>query len=134
MIGDLGSEKEVDVEGYIGRIKVIKSISMRIIDFLAQIEDFQKKLFEKKKFVLKSEYCLTLDQVPREFYSEIVKNSNQILAWKDLFGIGNESSQTTLIVGKAFNEEFLENHPFLVLDTKFSLKILKIDCFPLLAT
>jgi hypothetical protein len=32
------------------RVRVIKSICLRIIDFRAQIEDFRKMLFEKKKF------------------------------------------------------------------------------------
>ena len=78
ILDDLGSEKEIDIERYINRIKVIKAISLKIIDFLAQIEDFQKKLFEKKKIVIKSDYCMTLDKVPEALYEEIAQNADQI--------------------------------------------------------
>jgi len=61
---------------------------------------------------------MTLDKVPREFYSEIVKNPDQLRSWKELFAFGNES-QATLTSGKALNENVLEAYPFLVLDTKY---------------
>ena len=41
-----------------------QEIGEKIIDFLAQIEDFQKRLWEKKKFVLTTEYVITTDMVP----------------------------------------------------------------------
>ena len=34
-------------------------IAQRIIEFLSQIEEFQKLLWEKKKFVLKTDYVIT---------------------------------------------------------------------------
>ena len=47
------------------KIKVIRRIAGKIIDFLAQLEDFQKKLWLKKKFVVETQYCITLGNVPR---------------------------------------------------------------------
>jgi hypothetical protein len=47
--------------------KVIRRIAGKIIDFLAQLEDFQKKLWLKKKFVVETQYCITLDRIPEEF-------------------------------------------------------------------
>jgi len=120
-LDDLGSEKEVPIEQYLNRVRVMKAISLKIIAFLAQIEDFQKKLFEKKKFVMTSEYCMTLDHVPEEFYPEIVKNAAQIAEWKVLYGIGETNGQSTFSgsKGNVIDEEFLKSHPYLVLDTKF---------------
>lgn len=120
-LDDLGSEKEVPIEQYLNRVRVMKAISLKIIAFLAQIEDFQKKLFEKKKFVMKSEYCITLDHVPEELYPEIVKNAAQIAEWKALYSVGEPSGQSTLSgsKGNIIDQEFLESHPYLVLDTKF---------------
>lgn len=100
------------------RIRLMRSISLTIIDFLAQIEDFQKRLWEKKKFVLKSEYCMTLDHVPERFYKEILKSKAQIEEWKRLYGIGGKGGQATL-AGSTINEAFLKAHPYLVLDTVF---------------
>ena len=45
--------------------KVVHDISHSIIDFLAQVENFQKRLWEKKKFVTKSEYVLSLKTLKR---------------------------------------------------------------------
>jgi adenine-specific DNA-methyltransferase len=48
---------------HIARAKVIEAIGKRIIEFLAQIEDFQKMLWEKKKFVLRTDYVITLGKI-----------------------------------------------------------------------
>jgi len=66
------------------KIKVIKNIANKIIEFVSQIENFQKKLWEKKKFVLKTEYVITTDRIPEEFYEEILKNKEQLKEWEQL--------------------------------------------------
>jgi len=120
-LDDLGTDKEVPIEQYLNRVRVMKAISLKIIAFLAQIEDFQKKLFEKKKFVLKSEYCMTMDRVPKFLYAEIVANTAQIEEWKALYSIGESTGQATLSGsrGNIIDIEFLKSHPYLVLDTIF---------------
>ncbi|MBA7641842.1 hypothetical protein ES703_49527 [subsurface metagenome] len=77
-------EKERFLDKHITRAKVVREIGDDIIDFLSQIEDFQKRLWEKKKFVLKTEYVITTDRVPEEFYEEILKNKEQKKEWKEL--------------------------------------------------
>ena len=77
-------EKERFLDKHITRAKVVREIGEDIIDFLSQIEDFQKRLWEKKKFVLKTEYVITTDRVPEEFYEEIWKNKAQKKEWKEL--------------------------------------------------
>jgi hypothetical protein len=69
--------KERFLDKHITRAKAVQEIGEDIIDFLSQIEDFQKKLWEKKKFVLKTEYVITTDRVPEEFYDEILENKNK---------------------------------------------------------
>ncbi len=77
-------EKERFLDKHITRAKVVREIGEDIIDFLSQIEDFQKKLWEKKKFVIKTEYVITTDRVPEEFYDEIWNNEEQKKEWKEL--------------------------------------------------
>lgn len=77
-------ERERFLDKHITRAKVVREIGEAIIDFLSQIEDFQKRLWEKKKFVLRSEYVITTDRVPEEFYEEIWKNKEQKKEWKEL--------------------------------------------------
>jgi len=62
----------------------MREVSETIIDFIAGVEEYQKAIFEKKKFVVESEYCMTLDKVSKEFYDDILKNTEQIQEWKSL--------------------------------------------------
>ncbi|MEN3014389.1 MAG: site-specific DNA-methyltransferase, partial [Endomicrobiia bacterium] len=77
-------EEEKFLYKHITRAKVVKEIADTIICFLAQLEDFQKKLWEKKKFVLKTEYVITTDRIPEEFYDEILRNKEQKKEWQEL--------------------------------------------------
>lgn len=107
-------EKERFLDKHITRAKVVREIGEDIIDFLSQIEDFQKRLWEeKKKFVLKTEYVITTDRVPEEFWGEIWKNADQKKEWKDL-GFDEPKSKEDLkhkklpIDTKYFSQEFKE--------------------------
>jgi adenine-specific DNA-methyltransferase len=44
-------------------IKALRTIAQHIITFLAQLENFQKKLWLKKKYVTETHYCITLDRL-----------------------------------------------------------------------
>ncbi len=104
----------------ISKVKVIKKIALKIIAFLAQLEDFQKSLWLKKKFVVETNYCITLDRVPDSLYSEIIANQAQIEEWKRLFAI--EEIQPTLGnpgYSEPLTHEFLKGNPYLLLDTAF---------------
>ncbi|UYZ13739.1 site-specific DNA-methyltransferase [Brevibacillus sp. WF146] len=119
-LDDLDTENEARIEQYLSKIKVVKSIGHKIIKFLEQIEKFQKKLWLKKKFVVETNYCVTLDRVPEELYPQIVQNHEQIEEWKNLFAI-DEIKEDTNKPGysESLKVEFLKANPYLVLDTKF---------------
>ena len=102
--------------------KIFHRIAAQVIDFLAHIEEFQKRLWLKKKFVLSTDYCLTLDRVPEELYTEITQNTAQLEEWKDLFTIHEIDSNLFNPPDKEGREvvcsvEFLKENPNLVLDT-----------------
>ncbi len=86
-LDDIEHESAPKVEQYLSQIKVIRSIAHKIIQFLEQLENFQKKLWLKKKFVIETNYCITLDRVPEELYPEIAKNDAQREEWVRLFAI-----------------------------------------------
>ena len=86
-LDDVENETAPRVEQYLSKIKVIRRIAGKIIDFLAQLEDFQKKLWLKKKFVVETQYCITLDRIPEEFYPEIAANDAQREEWVRLLAI-----------------------------------------------
>ena len=64
-LDDVENESAPRVEQYLSKIKIIRKIAGKIIDFLAQIEDFQKKLWLKKKFVVDTQYCIAVGKHPR---------------------------------------------------------------------
>lgn len=86
-IDDIENETVPRVEQYLSKIKVIRKIAHKIIKFLAQLENFQKKLWLKKKFVVETNYCVTLDRVTDELYEEVAKNDKQREEWIKLFAI-----------------------------------------------
>ena len=54
-LDDLDTGSEARVGSYLAKVRAIKRVGRIVIDFLAQIEDFQKKLWLKKKFVVENE-------------------------------------------------------------------------------
>ena len=113
-LDDIESADAPRVESYLSRIKVMRRIGRHLIDFLAQLENFQKKLWLKKKFVVDTQYCITLDRIPEQYYPEIAANDAQRAEWVSLFAIDElDDYSEPLIV------DFLKTNPFLVLDTVF---------------
>jgi adenine-specific DNA-methyltransferase len=86
-LDDVQDQTAPRVEQYLTKIKAIRRIAHKIIDFLAQLENFQKKLWLKKKFVVETQYCVTLDRVSEELYPEIAANDAQREEWVRLFAI-----------------------------------------------
>jgi adenine-specific DNA-methyltransferase len=73
-----------DIEKSLRMIQCLRAIALELIAFLAQLEDFQKKLWLKKKFVVSSHYCITLDRVPEALWPEVVANERQWAQWEAL--------------------------------------------------
>ena len=111
-------EDQLTKANWIETAKLVHKIASQIIKFLAHIEEFQKTLWLKKKFVLSTDYCLTLDRVPEEFYPEITQNTDQRNEWKYLFAIHEIGNN---LIGANYTEplsvDFLKENPNLVLDT-----------------
>jgi adenine-specific DNA-methyltransferase len=101
-------------------VKAIKHVGEKIIQMLAQLENFQKKLWLKKKFVLQSDYCITLDRVPEKLYAAIISNGAQRKEWVRLFAIDEiKADLTTVGYSVPLTMEFLKQNPYLILDTVF---------------
>lgn len=118
-LDDLEAADAPQVEQYLGKVKVLRRIAQQLIAFLAQLEDFQKKLWLKKKFVTETNYCITLDRIPKQFYAEIAANDRQREEWVNLFAIDEIKKDLASPVGysKPLKVEFLQANPFLLVDT-----------------
>ena len=111
-------ENQLEKVNWIETAKLVHCIAIQIIDFLSHIEEFQKKLWLKKKFVLSTDYCLTLDRVSEEFYPEIAQNTAQLEVWKNLFSIHEiDNNLINTDYTEPLSVDFLKENSNLVLDT-----------------
>ena len=121
-LDDVENETALRVEQYLSKIKVIRRIGAKIIDFLAQLENFQKKLWLKKKFVLETHWCVSLGLIPETLYSEIAANAKQCDEWIRLFAIDRIQGDLTN-GGVSYSDppsgDFLKANSHLVLDTQY---------------
>lgn len=118
-LDDLDTDNEVKVNAYLAKVKAIKKVGRTIIDFLAQIEDFQKKLWLKKKFVVETNWCITLDKIDESFYPEIAANDAQRQEWVELYAIDEIAGDLmTVAYSIPLTVDFLKQNKNLVLDTK----------------
>lgn len=113
-LDDIDSDTAQHVESYLCKIKVFRSVANKIITFLTSLEEFQKRLWLKKKFVLETNYCITLDRVPDDLYAEICTNKEQISEWINLFAIDSLDG-----FSDPLSMDFLSKNQQLVLDTSF---------------
>lgn len=125
-LDDIENADAPAVESYLAKLKVIRKIANQLIDFLAQLENFQKKLWLKKKFVTETNYCITLDRVPEGLYPEIAINDTQREEWIKLFAFDEIKSDDSDLFGDGkpgYSEpltiEFLKANDKLMLDTAF---------------
>lgn len=116
-----------DIEKSLRMIQCLRAIALELIAFLAQLEDFQKKLWLKKKFVVSSHYCITLDRIfdigmdvqdveekakviaiGKQLIADVLANERQWARWKQL-GVWDGEATGTL--------EDLKARPYRMVDT-----------------
>jgi adenine-specific DNA-methyltransferase len=81
------AERFADIEKNLRMIQCLRAIAQDLITFLAQLQDFQKKLWLKKKFVVAAHYCITLDRIIKdapELLATIAANEKQWAQWEAL--------------------------------------------------
>ena len=110
------ADKFSDIEKSLRLIQTLRSISTELIVFLAQLEDFQKRLWLKKKFVVGTSYCVTLDRIPKHLYPAIVENEKQWNQWSEL-GVLRSNSTDLLSGAKSRSAEYLNENQYLMADT-----------------
>lgn len=113
----VSADQFIQIERQLSIIKCLRQIGLEIISFLASLEDFQKKLWLKKKFVVSAEYCITLDRVDESLYNEIADNTAQWQQWEDLGFKGTDAGWGTIA--------YLKQHQALMVDTSLFSNIFK---------
>jgi len=126
-VDNILDEKDMHLE--INRVKALKKIALKIIAFLGEIENFQKQLWLKKKFVIETNWCFTLDKIENnlnlseekkeEFYEQIRNNKDQVDEWIDLYAVDKiEGNLLDAGFSNPPSIKFLKENPYLMVDTK----------------
>lgn len=143
-LDDLESLPSDHLQRVQGKIKAIRAVASRLIAFLSALEDFQKKMWLKKKFVLNTNWLVTVDRVPSALRNVVAASDRQWAEWERLGfkpdqSKGSESQRTgrwgsreyldsaagsglvvdTALLGKEFTVELLADEA--VLGTRLSL-------------
>lgn len=119
-LDDLDTTNEARVSTYLAKVRAIKQVGKILIEFLAQIENFQKKLWLKKKFVVETNWCITLDKIDESFYDEIRNNKDQVKEWIEMYAIDeivNDVEHQEPFTNPP-TVEFLKQNQNLIVDTK----------------
>ena len=108
----------------IDQLQILKDIAFKIIDFIYQFEDELVKIWNKPKFVLNSNYVITLDRIAKkngfEIIEKIQKHKNfkeQIKEWEEL-GI-LEKEPDDLLERTLTELQLRKEYQFLPIDTKY---------------
>lgn len=119
-LDDLDTDDERRADSYLAKVRAVKRIGKEIIAFLAQIENFQRKLWLKKKFVVETNWCITLDRIDERFYPEIIACETQVQEWIDMYHIDEiKGDHNTTGFTNPPTIEFLRENKNLIVDTKF---------------
>lgn len=111
-------------EDRIKQLQTLRDIASKIIDFISQFEDELVRIWNKPKFVLNSNYVITLDRLAErniELVEKIINHQNfgeQCKEWKEL-GIVSEVNTDAVIQNKPGGKELSKGYKYLPVDTKY---------------
>ncbi|MHA2283076.1 MAG: site-specific DNA-methyltransferase [Promethearchaeota archaeon] len=130
-VEDISRLEPADLKVYIKTIKKFKEFACRIIDRLNQIEIFQLRLWNKKKYILKTDYVITLDKIEEyaginfieKIEEKILSNKEQLKEWSEILKT-QITDETDLIENQSKTGNKLKSLP---LDTKYFDEVFKWD-------
>ena len=110
---------EARADAWLDKVRIIRDVGTNVIEFLAQIEGFQKMLWEKRKFAVDVQYCVAVGLMPGRLLSQVVECEAQWDEWRALGCIAeDESVFAGADDGPDARSEFIERNSGLLLDTR----------------
>ena len=125
--------------GRVEELQALKSIALRLIDFIAQFEDELVRIWNKPKFVRDSHYVVTLDRLASQqggldVITGLAKHKgmqDQIAEWIGLGLVEKGFNAKSILGGRPKKRQLDENWQFLPVDTRYfkSLELEVIGLF-----
>jgi len=123
-------------EKRIKQLQVLNGIAFKIIDFISQFEDELVRIWNKPKFVLNSNYVITLDRIAKKSIDVVEKILNhknlddQIMEWQNLGIIDDGFDKSNVMESTLADKQLKKGYQHLPIDTKYfkdlELKILEL--------
>ncbi|MEM0379392.1 MAG: DNA methyltransferase, partial [Nanopusillaceae archaeon] len=126
-------------ERRIKQLKILKEIAYKIIDFISQFEEELVKIWNKPKFILNSNYVITLDRIAKKgekgikLIEKIINHSGfeeQVKEWKEL-GIIENFDKNKLFIRTLNGKDLNKEYQFLPIDTKYFDEEIKYELLSL---
>ena len=112
-------------EKRIKQLQVLKDIAFKIIDFISQFEDELVRIWNKPKFVLNSNYVITLDRIADkniEIIERVLTHENfgkQVKEWKDLGIVEHNFDKSKILENTLTGKQLSKKYQYLPIDTKY---------------
>jgi len=112
-------------EKRIKQLQILKDIAFKIIDFISQFEDELVKIWNKPKFVLNSNYVITLDRIAEkniELIEKILEHEgfeNQVKEWEELEIVDGEFGKRKIFEDTLSGKKLKKEYQHLPIDTKY---------------
>ncbi|MEM4571304.1 MAG: hypothetical protein QXY16_01235, partial [Nanopusillaceae archaeon] len=126
-------------ERRIKQLKILKEIAYKIIDFISQFEEELVKIWNKPKFILNSNYVITLDRIAKKgekgikLIEKIINHSGfeeQVKEWKEL-GIIENFDKNKLFIRTLNGKDLNKEYQFLPIDTRYFDEEIKYELLSL---
>jgi hypothetical protein len=112
-------------ESRIKQLQVLKDIAFKIIAFISQFENELVRIWNKPKFVLNSNYVITLDRLAEKeigLIEKLLRHKNftsQIEEWEKLGIVDDSFKKTSVLERNGEQKRLASSCKFLPVDTKY---------------
>ena len=117
-LGSLAVGGEPRADAWLDKMRVIREVGGNIIEFLAQIEGFQKMLWEKRKFVVDVHYCVAVRIIPEKLLPHVIDCDAQWMEWRTLGCVRDDDTMFAAGDDPTERVDFLNRNPGLLIDTR----------------
>ena len=121
------SDDSLFSENRLNQLKILKDIAYKIIDFVSQFETELVKIWQKPKFILNSNYVISLDRIQKlkggiALIKKILSESRfpaTIEEWKELKLLNEDEKLENITILDEQKKKVVDTYLFFPIDTKY---------------
>jgi len=112
-------------ETRIKQLQALKDIAFKIIDFISQFEDELVRIWNKPKFVLNSNYVITLDRTAERdmgLVERLLRHEgfkSQVEEWRQLGIVGDSFRKEDVVESNLMGKQLNDKYRHLPIDTRY---------------